>query len=59
MLYVNPSPPLYTEACAASSRMKNPSPVLIIRAMNKTSVFFGDAADGVQMWLLLGIDIFF
>jgi hypothetical protein len=37
MLYFQP--PLYTEACAASSRMENPSPYAPIMAMNRNSVF--------------------
>jgi len=38
MLYVNPSPPLYTEACAAFLRMKKPSPALIIRRLRGVSL---------------------
>jgi len=35
---VNPAPPLYTKPCAASSRMKNPSPMLIIGRLRGVSL---------------------
>jgi hypothetical protein len=38
MQYVSLNPPLYTEPCAASSRMKNPSPMLIIGRLRGVSL---------------------